>query len=116
MKHRAKKFHHFGELIKNKRKLLNARGKPKRAGQNFTRVTCFSQQSFAEKLGYINGQFISNVERGVCGLPAKLIPKICEILKLRPEAVFEALLKDEYAYLSQEYEENKFKVFDDQEN
>ncbi len=112
MKHRAKKFHHFGELIKKKRLRLNARGRVRPPHVVKNRHTTYSQQSFAERLGYVNGQFISNVERGICGLPPKMLPKVCEILTISPQVIFAALLKDEYAYLSEEYEDNRFKVFE----
>lgn len=39
-----------------------------------------SQGQLSFKLGYKNGQFISNVERGLCGIPAKKASTLCKIL------------------------------------
>ena len=42
----------------------------------------FSQSELSHLLGYKNGQFISNVERGLCNIPLKMLGKVCEILPM----------------------------------
>ncbi len=53
-----------------------------------------SQSDLSEKLGYKNGQFISNVERGLCNVPLKMMSRIAEILNITPEEIKKAILKD----------------------
>lgn len=55
-----------------------------------------SQQDLSILLGFKSGsgQFISNVERGLCGFPPKLVPKICSALNLDEEILLEAMMKD----------------------
>ena len=64
--------------------------------------TDFSQADFAVKLGYRNGQFISNIERGLCNLPPHLIVKASEILQINPERMIDAMVKDYADSLNQE--------------
>lgn len=40
-----------------------------------------SQTKLAKRSGYLNGQFISNVERGLCSIPAKQLPKVLSVLE-----------------------------------
>lgn len=40
-----------------------------------------SQRELAEKLGYSTGQFISNMERGLCSLPLNKMKKLCKLTK-----------------------------------
>lgn len=54
----------------------------------------FSQSELSNALGYRNGQFISNVERGLCSIPLKGIHKVSEVLNVEPETVKMAILKD----------------------
>lgn len=54
----------------------------------------YSQSELSHALGYRNGQFISNVERGLCSIPLKGIYKVSEVLSIDPEAVKVAILKD----------------------
>lgn len=53
-----------------------------------------SQTDLSELLGYKNGQFISNVERGLCNVPLKMMSRIAEILHITPEEIKTAILKD----------------------
>jgi transcriptional regulator with XRE-family HTH domain len=39
-------------------------------------------------------QFLSNVERGKCSLPAKHIRKISEVLQIEPEVMIDAFVSD----------------------
>lgn len=57
----------------------------------------YSQSELSHQLGYKNGQFISNVERGKCSLPNKVVPKFCELLGVDRQEVMEAKLADEKA-------------------
>jgi transcriptional regulator with XRE-family HTH domain len=54
----------------------------------------YSQSDLSLLLGYKNGQFISNVERGLCNVPLKMMKKISEVLDIVPEDIKSAILKD----------------------
>lgn len=54
----------------------------------------YSQTELSAFLGYKNGQFISNVERGICSIPVKSLKKISDLLGISPEDIKEAVLKD----------------------
>jgi hypothetical protein len=54
----------------------------------------YSQSDLSLLLGYKNGQFISNVERGLCNVPLKMMKKISEVLDIMPEDIKSAILKD----------------------
>ncbi|MFA6238692.1 MAG: helix-turn-helix transcriptional regulator [Bacteriovorax sp.] len=54
----------------------------------------YSQSDLSLLLGYKNGQFISNVERGLCNVPLKMMKKISEVLDINPEELKSAILKD----------------------
>ncbi len=41
-----------------------------------------------------NGQFISNIERGLCSLPAKSVAKIAETLDVPADKIIKAMVKD----------------------
>lgn len=56
--------------------------------------TPWSQTELAALLKMKNGQFISNIERGLCGLPSKHAPQVCQILKIDPEVMIETMLSD----------------------
>ena len=53
-----------------------------------------SQAELSLRLGYKNGQFISNVERGMCNVPLKMLKKISIVLNINTEELKAALLKD----------------------
>jgi transcriptional regulator with XRE-family HTH domain len=72
-------FEHIAKLIKEKRV-----GHPKG----------FSQTDLSHLLGYKNGQFISNVERGLCSIPLKMLSKVCHILQINREEMKLAVMKD----------------------
>lgn len=72
-------FKHIAALIKAKRV-----GHPKN----------YSQSDLSVLLGYKNGQFISNVERGLCNVPLKMMKKISEVLDMDPNEIKTAILKD----------------------
>ena len=54
----------------------------------------YSQSELSKLLGYKNGQFISNVERGLCNIPLKMLTKVSEILEISPEVLKATILKD----------------------
>lgn len=54
----------------------------------------YSQTDLSELLGYKNGQFISNVERGLCNVPLKMMKKISDVLDITQEEIKFAILKD----------------------
>ena len=54
----------------------------------------FSQSELSHLLGYKNGQFISNVERGLCNIPLKMLGKVCEILHIGPQEMKQAMMVD----------------------
>jgi transcriptional regulator with XRE-family HTH domain len=53
-----------------------------------------SQGELAKKLKFKNGQFISNVERGMCSIPAKKANLFCEVLNIDKELFIDAYLAD----------------------
>mgnify|MGYP003642788296 CR=1 FL=1 len=54
----------------------------------------YSQNQLSKLLGYKNGQFISNVERGLCGIPLKGIAKLIEVLGLDENELKAAMQRD----------------------
>lgn len=72
-------FSNIAKLVREKR-LANPKG--------------LSQNDLSKLLGYKNGQFISNVERGLCGVPFKNLNKLCEILLIEQPELKAAILKD----------------------
>ncbi|MEA9358623.1 helix-turn-helix transcriptional regulator [Bacteriovorax sp. PP10] len=54
----------------------------------------YSQSDLSLLLGYKNGQFISNVERGLCNVPLKMMKKISEVLDISAEEIKTSILKD----------------------
>jgi len=46
-----------------------------------------SQSQLSEKLGYKNGQFISNIERQRCGVPIGKAKLLCELLEIKPHVL-----------------------------
>lgn len=54
-----------------------------------------SQSKLSEALGYSSsGQFISNVERGICSIPVKKYKKLCKALNIFPQELEAALIAD----------------------
>ena len=72
-------FKNIADLIKAKRK-----SHPRK----------LSQTQLSNLLGYKNGQFISNVERGLCSIPLKGMQGAIDTLGLSPEELKQAMLKD----------------------
>lgn len=72
----------------------------------------YSQSELSNKLGYKNGQFISNVERGLCNIPLKMLSKISEVLSIKPEEIKEAILRDHEQTLNNYLELGQVKELD----
>lgn len=93
-------FENIAKLIRNKR-LSHPKG--------------YSQSELSHLLGYKNGQFISNVERALCNIPLKMLPKICEILDIDRMHLKETILKDQERTLDI-YLSNNINVLSHQEH
>ena len=60
----------------------------------------YSQSDLSVLLGYKNGQFISNVERGICSVPLKMMKNIADVLEISPTELKASILKDHEETLS----------------
>ena len=58
-----------------------------------------SQNQLSHKLGYKNGQFISNVERGLCSVPADSIVRLAKAIEIDPGSLIQAAVADYKDYL-----------------
>jgi hypothetical protein len=76
-KHRC--FDHMANFIKEKR---------------ISHSKKYSQAELSHLLGYKNGQFISNVERGLCGIPLKALADLIQVLGLDKTDLMKVLLED----------------------
>lgn len=72
-----REFKNIGQLVKNTR---DAKG--------------ISQTQLSKELGYKNGQFVSNIERGICSIPFEKILKLSNLLGLESQSIKDAILKD----------------------
>ncbi|PIP89573.1 MAG: hypothetical protein COW01_11390 [Bdellovibrionales bacterium CG12_big_fil_rev_8_21_14_0_65_38_15] len=75
----VRSFKHIGQFVKDGR---------------IKHPQLYSQNQLSKLLGYKNGQFISNVERGLCGIPLKGIQKLIEVLNLDSRDLKNAMLRD----------------------
>lgn len=83
---------------------------------NFTNIAKLIREARAKKhwsqsdLGALagmkrgQGQAISNIERGLCNLPPKRGPRICQILDIEPGLMIEAMVEDYRTSLVAEFE------------
>ena len=78
-------FKHIAQLVKTRRNEI-----------------AMPQTELSQRLGYKNGQFISNVERGLCSIPLKKIKLLAEILKIEPVEVSTAVVRD-FSYTVQQH-------------
>lgn len=53
-----------------------------------------SQEILAREIGYNAGQFVSNIERGLCSMPVKKIDKAAGILEINPGVIEDAMIED----------------------
>jgi transcriptional regulator with XRE-family HTH domain len=54
-----------------------------------------TQVGLSKLLGFDNPQFVSNIERGLAGVPPKHFKKLAQILDIRPERFINAYIQDE---------------------
>jgi len=61
-----------------------------------------SQNDIAKMIGFSSsGQFVSNVERGLCSIPFRKIKTTAHILEIEPSELIEAILNDERLFMNQ---------------
>ncbi len=72
-------FNHVALLLKSKRV-----AHPKR----------YSQSELSHVLGYKNGQFISNIERGLCSIPLKSLTQVIDLLNIDRQELMRAMMND----------------------
>lgn len=53
----------------------------------------FTQAEVAKKFGYSTPQFISNIERGKCAVPMKVMAQFIKLYKVKPEPVVNLLTR-----------------------
>jgi hypothetical protein len=53
-----------------------------------------SQVELSNLLGYKNGQFVSNVERGICAIPLKALGDLKRILSIPQDELVAAMVRD----------------------
>lgn len=63
--------------------------------KNYRKKSSMSQGFLAKKLGYSNGQFISNWERGVAPIPVHKVREICKLLDIDVDK-FKKTMIDEF--------------------
>jgi transcriptional regulator with XRE-family HTH domain len=59
-----------------------------------THAKRYSQSELSHLMGYKNGQFISNVERGLCNIPLKMMARVAEILDIPHADIKNAMMED----------------------
>lgn len=79
MSTKLRSFKHIAELVKRKRSQHSK---------------AYSQSELSHLLGYKNGQFISNVERGICAIPLKSLHKLMKTLDITKHELVLAMSKD----------------------
>lgn len=79
MGHKMKDFKHIARLIRVKRAEHEKR---------------YSQNDLSKLLGMKNGQFISNIERGLCSIPIKQITLVSKVLGIERSEVVETMVLD----------------------
>jgi len=57
-------------------------------------VTTISQNDLAKHLGYKNGQFVSNIERGICSIPPERVAAAAKKLGIQQQEIINAAVKD----------------------
>lgn len=87
------KFNHIARVVRTARE-----NHPKR----------LSQAEVSHLMGYLNGQFISNVERGKCSVPVKKVADLSLHLGIQTAVLKEAMMKDFSESFDAEVE-NRFK-------
>ncbi len=63
--------------------------------KRITHPSGYSQLELSTMLGYKNGQFLSNIERGLCNIPLKVLREISTLLEICPEEIKSVMLMDQ---------------------
>ena len=66
---------------------------------NYRESMQMSQNQLSALLGFKNGQYISNIERGICSVPKKKAKVFCEILGVDVSLFIATYLADEQLYI-----------------
>jgi len=72
--------------------------------QKYRLKSGFTQKQVGTLLGYSNGQFISNIERGICGTPIPMLLELKRMLNMPVREVKRSYLKDEREKFESEFE------------
>lgn len=71
----------------------------------------YSQADLAYSLGYTSPQFVSDWERGISSPPVKKLPELSQLLKVKPDVLFDLLVtlatEQLLTNLNQEYKKVK---------
>lgn len=51
-----------------------------------------SQRELGEKLGYSSGQYISNIERGMCPFPIAKVGEFCRLTGIKPGKLIDSMV------------------------
>lgn len=62
-----------------------------------------SQKQLADELGYTSSQFISNWERGISSPPLDKLEEICNLLKITPKQIIEAIMLETETNLRRQF-------------
>jgi len=77
----SRQFFKLGTLVREKR-------------TDSKNIEYISQERLAKSLGYKNGQFISNLERGLCGVPFEKVGVLAKALNVSVDCVVNAMVED----------------------
>jgi len=69
-----------------------------------------SQEHLSVSLGYKNAQMISNVERGLAGIPVHTVPTLCEVLGLKEEVVISNMVSDYRMHLLESIKQSNLRT------
>lgn len=86
-----KRFHNVAKLMRLKRMELG-----------------LSQSQTAKLIGFVRGQFVSNVERALCSVPPKKIESTARVLQVDPSEIINAILEDERIFMHQILSRDEF--------
>ena len=62
--------------------------------RKYRAVSPMSQSDLARALGFKNGQFISNVERGLCSMPPCKINELSRLIQTPRNEIIDAIVND----------------------
>ena len=80
-----RKFNHIAKLVRINRHKLG-----------------LSQNDIAKMIGFASsGQFVSNVERGLCSIPFRKVKTAAAVLGIEPSEVIDAIVEDERDFMNE---------------